>query len=80
MFNTPWQLGIYGNLFQNNTVMMEPETQIKSQDGGAIFYQCDPNTDCNLTLANNTFIANQAKNKGGALLWVNRNITAYNRT
>jgi hypothetical protein len=32
--------------------------------------------ECSFNLAGNTFIANQANNKGGAILWVNQNVTA----
>lgn len=46
--------------------------------GGAILYSCDPTTfsvDCNVALINNTFIANEASRKGGALRYENSDFT-----
>ena len=42
-----------------------------AENGGAISYAC-PNSQCNITITNSTFINNRASVQGGAIDWVNR--------
>jgi hypothetical protein len=44
-------------------------------NAGAIWYGCMPGSQCDVNLVFNEFIGNEADNKGGALLWVNKNVT-----
>lgn len=69
-------LEISNNTFERNKAM--DRTNGGYGYGGAILYSCDPTTfsvDCNVALINNTFIANEASRKGGALRYENNDFT-----
>ena len=55
---------------------MKDESDQDNGFGGAILYQCDPNSidyECQVALINNTFTGNKASRKGGALRYENAN-------
>ena len=61
-----------GCVFNNNTAQnssMETDNDMRGS-GGALFYECDPNTlDCEVDIANTAFLNNYAAIKGGAIHW-----------
>ena len=40
-----------------------------------MYYSCTPGVTCDINLVYNNFTSNAADNKGGAVLWVNKNAT-----
>ena len=69
-------LEISNNIFERNKAL--DRSQGGYGYGGAVLYSCDPTTfavDCNVALINNTFIANEASRKGGALRYENNDFT-----
>ena len=65
------------SVFESNSVNSTSVLDTDS-DGGAILFACDPtktDKDCSVTLEANLFKDNFAKNKGGALRFVNTNFT-----
>ena len=55
----------------------------RNGEGGAIFYQCTPDTDfnfnCDVKLDSNHFLGNIATRKGGSLRYTNKNFTTVAR-
>ena len=64
-----------GNTFTEN---VSEGVDSSTNDAGAIYFQCDPRIkqeECEVILKSNLFERNSAKNKGGALRYVNTNFT-----